>query len=94
MTHKCHCIGCTTIVLPEMFMCKMHWFKLPPDMRRAIWREYRPGQCDDMNPAKSYCEVAKACVFYIAHKEQRTVTGKEPELRLYDYFIEHGKTPN
>lgn len=44
MTHTCHAIGCNTLVPPKMFMCKPHWFELPPVDRDLIWALYNPGQ--------------------------------------------------
>jgi hypothetical protein len=69
-----------------MFMCRSHWFSLPAQLRKAIYRAYRHGQCDDLNPSKEYCETAQACILYIAKKEGIEVTGKEPELLLYEAF--------
>lgn len=65
-----------------MFMCRKHWFSLPIYLRNKIWRTYRDGQCDDMNPSKNYCLVAKECLEFIAKKE-----GIEPDTKLYDFFI-------
>jgi hypothetical protein len=63
-------------------MCRPHWFSLPKALRDRIWRHYRVGQCDDMNPSRGYCNVAKECVIYIANRE-----GVEPDTRLYDIFL-------
>ena len=69
-----------------MFMCRMHWYMVPIDLRRLIWRHYRPGQCDDMNPSKSYCHVAKQAVEAVARKEDRV-----PDTSLYDLFLKGNK---
>jgi len=41
-----------------MWGCKAHWFKLPAKIRRAIWRAYRPGQEDRMDPSPHYLAAA------------------------------------
>ena len=82
MSHHCHATNCKIRVPPEMFMCKRHWFSLPKHMRDLIWRTYRVGQCDDMNPSNSYCQIARSCVVFIAEKE-----GIEPDTKLYDFFL-------
>ena len=82
VSHHCHATNCKAAVPPEMFMCKRHWFALPKKMRDAIWREYRVGQCDDMNPSDDYCRTAKECVVFLAQKE-----GRVPDTALYDLFL-------
>jgi hypothetical protein len=62
-----------------MFMCKRHWFALPKAMRDAIWRTYRPGQCDDWLISQEYANAAIAAVRYLAARE-----GKEPDVALYE----------
>lgn len=84
--HTCHAIDCKLRVPPEMFMCKKHWFSLPPFMRAAIYRGYRVGQCDDQNPSAQYCQQAVDCIRYIAERERKQLTGSELELRLYAQF--------
>jgi len=86
MSHTCHAIGCKIKTKPEMFMCLSHWRKVPKELQRAIWRYYRPGQCDDWNPSKEYCETAKAALRAVAGKEGLKITGEEEELKLYDFF--------
>lgn len=79
MSHHCHATDCPREVPPEMFMCRSHWFSLPKRMRDAIWRTYRPGQCDDWNISREYSEAAKAAVRFIAAKE-----GREPDVSVYE----------
>jgi hypothetical protein len=79
MSHTCHATNCKAKILPEMFMCKRHWFKLPKTIRDRIWREYRPGQCDDWKISSEYVEAAKAGVRYIAELE-----GVEPDVAVYE----------
>src|SRR5687768_13118437 len=77
--HHCHATDCKTLVPPEMFMCKFHWFRVPKPLRDRIWATYRAGQCDDMRPSTAYCEAAKAAVIAVAEKQ-----GITPDTRLYD----------
>lgn len=55
---------------------------VPKAIRDRIWRFYRAGQCDDMNPSDSYCQAAKDAVVAVALKE-----GVTPDVRLYDLFL-------
>ena len=82
MAHRCHATRCSVPVPPEMFMCKRHWFRLPLRLRNSVWRTYRAGQCDDMQPSREYCEVARECVVFLAEKE-----GITPDTQLYDFFL-------
>lgn len=82
MAHHCHATKCTTPTQPEMFMCRAHWYKVPYAQRHAVWRAYRAGQCDDMNPSREYCLAAREAVITVARKE-----GKTPDTRLYDIFL-------
>lgn len=83
MAHHCHATGCKAHVPPEMWGCKKHWFMVPYAIRQRIWKTYRVGQCDDMNPSKDYLLAAKAAVIAVATRE-----GIEPDTRLYDRFLE------
>lgn len=79
MAHHCHATGCEVKTPPEMFMCRRHWYTLPKAMRDAIWRTYRPGQCDDWNISHAYANAARTAVRYIAEKEDKT-----PDTSIYD----------
>ena len=41
-----------------MWGCRKHWFALPPKIRSAIWRVYRPGQEIDKEPSLEYLAAA------------------------------------
>jgi len=86
VSHTCHAIGCNKRVPPAMFMCKPHWYMVPPIGRKAIWATYRPGQCDDRQPSAAYCKNAKSALLAVAEKEGREITGEEIELKLYEYY--------
>lgn len=82
MSHSCHATGCEIPVLPARFMCRRHWFQVPKALRDKIWSAYRPGQEDDRQPSRAYCEAAKAAVIAVAARERR-----EPDTRLYDRLL-------
>lgn len=86
MRHTCHAIACKRHVLPEMLMCRKHWFMVPRYLQLRVWATYRSGQCDDWQVTKAYCDAAQAAVRAVGQKEGRTVTGDEPEMTLYDFF--------
>ena len=56
--HHCHWPGCTRQVPPAMWGCSGHWYKLPQNLRAAIWRTFEPGQEVDLSPSNEYLEVA------------------------------------
>jgi len=84
MSHTCHATACGVPIPPTMWGCKRHWFMVPIAIRNAIWKAYRPGQCDDKRPSRAYCEAARAAVIAVATKENRT-----PDTTLYDFFLSH-----
>lgn len=86
MKHLCHATACSVAVPPEMWGCRRHWFMIPKVIRDRIWRAYRVGQCDDMNPSREYCLVAKDAVIFIAYRE-----GRQPDTRLYDLFLKRSQ---
>ena len=57
--HTCHWPGCDRQVPPAMWGCKPHWYALPAELRRRVWRAYRPGQEVDMRPSDAYLVVAR-----------------------------------
>ena len=63
-------------------MCRPHWLLVPRPLRDSVLAAYRPGQCDDWNPSRAYCEAAKAAVEAVAATE-----GRPPDTRLYDLFL-------
>jgi len=81
MAHHCHMTNCNVSVPPEMFACRRHWFMVPKPLRDAIWRTYRDGQCDTLDPSSEYCQAARAAVIAVAKRE-----GIEPDTSLYDVF--------
>lgn len=84
MAHTCHAVECNTRVVPEMLMCRKHWFMVPMHIRRWVWSAYRDGQCDDQSPSADYCNAAQAAVIFVAEKEGKPTDG--PAVRLYDFY--------
>ncbi len=66
MSHTCHWTGCTKPVPPKLWGCKAHWYKLPKQLRDAIWKEYRPGQEIDKKPSVEYLATAQLVQWWIA----------------------------
>jgi hypothetical protein len=58
---------------------------VPPAIQRAVWENYRVGQCDDQKPSKPYCLAAKLAVTTVAALE-----GIVPDTKLYDFYLERG----
>ncbi|MFZ0269904.1 hypothetical protein [Caulobacter sp.] len=63
--HHCHWPGCTKQVPPAMWGCKPHWFQLPPQLQRRIWRCYVPGQEITGRPSAEYVAVAREAQAWI-----------------------------
>lgn len=57
--HRCHWPGCNQQVVPAKWGCRRHWFMLPEDLRRAIWRTYKIGQEIKATPSAEYVAVTK-----------------------------------
>lgn len=41
MTEPNLCIGCGAAISSSQFGCRACWFRLPPDLRRRVWANYR-----------------------------------------------------
>lgn len=67
--HHCHATGCRVAVRPQLLMCIRHWRLVPPDLQRAVWRHYRPGQCDDKRPSPDWLSAARAAIDAVAALE-------------------------
>lgn len=57
--HTCHWPGCTKQVPPAVWGCAPHWYSLPLDLRRKVWRAFRPGQEITKTPGRDYAAVAR-----------------------------------
>jgi hypothetical protein len=52
-------------------MCRRHWYKAPARLRREVWKHYRPGQCDDMEPSEAWHKAADAAIEAVALKDEK-----------------------
>lgn len=79
--HHCHANGCTRQVPPALFMCAKHWRLVPPELQRAIWRLYNPGQeKGSADVSREYVDVAKAAIAAVAAAEGKAAERAiEPE---------------
>lgn len=57
MTHRCHAHDCNVATAARTFACRRHWRAIRPELRAAIWREYRAGQERDKRPSLRYLAV-------------------------------------
>jgi hypothetical protein len=81
--HTCHAKRCGKPVPPEMLMCRRHWFMVPLKLRRAVWREYRDGQCNlDPLPSKAWHAAADAAIKAVAEKEGIVMERREPKRKI------------
>jgi len=77
--HPCHAERCNVEVPPARLMCGRHWFLVPVRLRRAVWREYVPGQEVTKTPTAAYLEAARAAIAAVAAIEAgRTPPQVEP----------------
>jgi len=66
--HHCHWPGCDKHVPPAMWGCPKHWYALPPDFRRRVWKLFRPGQEVNGTPSPEYVQLAREIQEWIAKK--------------------------
>lgn len=69
--HHCHVRTCRTECPPEHLMCAAHWKKVPKPLQEAVYKHYRPGQCEDMNVSPEWVEAAEAAISYVEALERR-----------------------
>ena len=69
MTHRCHAVGCAIEVDPGLLMCKRHWFMVPKNLRREVWRLYGKGQELRKDPSREYLAAAKDAVAAVDEAE-------------------------
>jgi hypothetical protein len=61
----CSWPGCQTTVPADMWGCRSHWFRLPRNIRTAIWAAYRPGQETTLEISDDYRRAFKAAQDWI-----------------------------
>lgn len=64
--HHCHAIGCSAHCKPEHLMCAPHWRMVPAKHQQAVYRAYRPGQCDDMDISRAWLVAAETAIAFVA----------------------------
>lgn len=72
--HTCHAEGCTVPVSPTMLMCGKHWFQVPKNLQREVWRHYRPGQEEDKCPSPEYLKASRAAIDSLKPKPEPSST--------------------
>ena len=71
-THTCHWPGCPAVVLPKLWGCRAHWYKLPQHLRQDILDAYVPGQELTKTPSAAYMQAARAVqAWIVAHEAQQ-----------------------
>lgn len=68
--HRCHAQGCTTPIPAKLFLCLPHWRKVPRDLKRRLWANYRWGQEVDKRPSEAWLEAAAAVIQAVALAER------------------------
>jgi hypothetical protein len=64
--HHCHWPGCGRDVPPAKWGCTKHWYALPIELRRQVWRTFEPGQEVSKRPSAEYLTVAREVQDWIA----------------------------
>lgn len=41
--HRCRWNGCGRAIPETLYMCHLHWFRVPQYLRVALWNGYRQG---------------------------------------------------
>lgn len=47
LPHTCHIPECAVEVPSQMLMCRKHWFMVPANIRRRVWKHFNVAQCSD-----------------------------------------------
>ena len=59
-THRCPADGCRTMVKNTMAFCHQHWWRVPSDYRRKIYRSYNKGESGTGDHIELIAEAALA----------------------------------
>jgi len=88
MKHTCHARGCGTPCRPVYLMCPRHWRMVHAKLQRAVWRTYRPGQCDDKRPSEEWHEAADAAIGYVATRTDQFLRMSEVKaLKKFGFAV-------
>ena len=52
-------------------MCPAHWRQVPLRFKHLVWKQYRPGQCDDKTPSPQWRAAADVAIACVAFRERR-----------------------
>ncbi len=52
MKHTCHAKDCKENCQPTKLMCRNHWSQVPDDLKKAVYKHYTKGQCNNMGLIK------------------------------------------
>jgi hypothetical protein len=69
--HKCPVPGCERNVSTQYLMCRIHWFQVPPDLKRRVYAtcEVFHGAPTNAKFEKSYKEACLDAIEHCAKKE-------------------------
>ncbi len=56
----CRWPGCEKQVPVRLWGCEDHWKRVPSDLLRALWLEFRPGQETDLQPSEGWVRAEQA----------------------------------
>jgi hypothetical protein len=61
-------------------MCRRHWYMVPAEIRRGVWRCYRPGQEIRKRISPAYLQSVRAAMRAVAEKERLAPPAAAAEL--------------
>jgi hypothetical protein len=86
MSHHCHARDCQREVAPTLLCCAPHWRMVPRSIQRAVYQNYRDGQCTDKRPSEAWHRAADAAIGFVALREgKRLSTAQARELLRRGY---------
>lgn len=74
--HTCNWLGCSAYVPHDKWACRVHWFRLPDEIRSRILSTYAPNK----KPTDKYAHAYNVAIAWI--KEQ-PVDKKQPYSRRF-----------
>lgn len=80
--HHCHAHGCKAHCPPEHLMCWHHWRMVPKDMQNAVWKAYRPGQCQDKQVSAEWENAANMAILFVKAAEDSNARQAQEDAAL------------
>ena len=77
--HFCHALGCPIPVRPALLMCRWHWFMVPHELQKEVWRTYVAGQEIRKDPTTEYLIAARRAIDAVALREGRITQAQADE---------------